>query len=326
MNEKNSYRIIVLDWLKAIAIFFVIATHINLSSSAKLDILFPFWGYMAVPVFLIISGYVYALSMQRNHITRIGAYFAPNFFLPKALRILVPFFVFLSAEMIFFDYPLLKTPLFETLKLIVSGGFLGSGNYYNSVLFQFLILFPFLYFLSKKKEGILTLILIQLILTFIMREMSTSEYLQRLLIIRFLVFVLAGILLARYQIKFYWVLLSAFIGGTYIYIENYTAYEISFFSFWKNVSMPTVLYAVALVYFPLYFQALFKKQIQPFSLIGQASFHIFLAQTFFFTCIRNIFLSPLSNFVHAVLFSCVVGITFYELEKYIRNFLKEYFL
>ena len=46
-----------IDVLKGICIIFVIITHYNWSNAARLKYFFPFWIDMAVPIFMIISGY-----------------------------------------------------------------------------------------------------------------------------------------------------------------------------------------------------------------------------------------------------------------------------
>lgn len=67
-----------LDIIKAFCILFVIITHDSISDSFRLKTLFPFWINMAVPMFMIISGYVYAISFEK--IT------SPNFGRPMRLH------------------------------------------------------------------------------------------------------------------------------------------------------------------------------------------------------------------------------------------------
>jgi fucose 4-O-acetylase-like acetyltransferase len=58
MDSKAAYRNSMIDILKGIGMVLVIITHYNWSNSEKLNYLFPFWVSPAVPVFIIISGYV----------------------------------------------------------------------------------------------------------------------------------------------------------------------------------------------------------------------------------------------------------------------------
>ena len=65
-NKSNRNHFI--DLLKGICIVFVIVTHFNWSDDEKLTYYFPYWLNMAVPLFMIISGYVYAFSYRKNKI------------------------------------------------------------------------------------------------------------------------------------------------------------------------------------------------------------------------------------------------------------------
>ncbi len=49
------------DYLKVIAIFMIVVTHLGFSANTRKNLLFPYWIDMAVPIFFIISGYVYSL-------------------------------------------------------------------------------------------------------------------------------------------------------------------------------------------------------------------------------------------------------------------------
>lgn len=69
MEEKRNT---FLDIIKAFCILFVIITHDTISEETRQRFLFNFWIDMAVPLFMIISGYVYAASFERNKISEIG--------------------------------------------------------------------------------------------------------------------------------------------------------------------------------------------------------------------------------------------------------------
>ena len=56
------------DVLKGICIIFVIFTHASWTDEQRVKLLFPFWIDMAVPFFMLVSGYVYTKSFQKNGI------------------------------------------------------------------------------------------------------------------------------------------------------------------------------------------------------------------------------------------------------------------
>lgn len=61
MERNNS-----LDFLKGISIIFIIITHFSWTNLERLSFGFPFWIDMAVPIFMLVSGYTQALSCEKN--------------------------------------------------------------------------------------------------------------------------------------------------------------------------------------------------------------------------------------------------------------------
>ena len=84
--ERNGF----IDVIKGICILFVIFTHYTWTTMQWHRMLFPFWIDMAVPMFMIISGYVGALSFERKGANLDNAYSFQSIF-SKCLRFIVPF-------------------------------------------------------------------------------------------------------------------------------------------------------------------------------------------------------------------------------------------
>lgn len=61
-QKDASQRYTNLDVVKGICILMAIFTHYDWSDKQRILLLFPFWIDMAVPVFMVITGYVSALS------------------------------------------------------------------------------------------------------------------------------------------------------------------------------------------------------------------------------------------------------------------------
>ena len=90
MNKISNYFI---DVLKGICILIVIITHYNWDKGERLKYLFPFWVEMAVPVFMIISGYVSSKSFEKKQINKLAQAYEPFLILSKILRYTIPFII-----------------------------------------------------------------------------------------------------------------------------------------------------------------------------------------------------------------------------------------
>ena len=69
---NNNNRLFLIDYIKAFAIIAVIITHFNFSSVWKYNVIFPFIINIAVPMFMMISGYNYANSFLKNNLVIIS--------------------------------------------------------------------------------------------------------------------------------------------------------------------------------------------------------------------------------------------------------------
>lgn len=70
-DGNGSNRIVILDILKFICIVMVIVTHYEWTDEQRRQLLFPYWIDMEVPVFMLISGYLGAMSFERHKIDNI---------------------------------------------------------------------------------------------------------------------------------------------------------------------------------------------------------------------------------------------------------------
>ena len=71
-------RNIALDSTKGLAILMVIITHFEWTTAERQALLFPFWISMAVPLFMLVTGYVTAASYDRKGITSLRAMYQPR--------------------------------------------------------------------------------------------------------------------------------------------------------------------------------------------------------------------------------------------------------
>ena len=93
-------RLSVFDCLKGICMIFVIIIHNNISDKAYLTLLFPFHIQMDVPIFMIISGYMYSLSSSSKGISSTHKWFSVNNLFSKISRIIIPYTVVYIFELL----------------------------------------------------------------------------------------------------------------------------------------------------------------------------------------------------------------------------------
>lgn len=67
MEEENRHNHTI-DVIKGIAIIIILITHYEWTPEQRKLFVFPFIINMAIPVFMIITGYVYSLSLEKQKI------------------------------------------------------------------------------------------------------------------------------------------------------------------------------------------------------------------------------------------------------------------
>lgn len=91
----------LIDFLKGSCILFVILTHYAWSDAERLSYLFPFWIDMAVPVFMVISGFVGAKSFHRRGIDTFEKAYKAQTLCDRFIRYTVPLFLLISGHLFY---------------------------------------------------------------------------------------------------------------------------------------------------------------------------------------------------------------------------------
>lgn len=91
-NRKNWGRIQALDYLKAFAVILVILTH-ALTKAQRLKIAGPFWISMAVPIFMIVSGFTNTLTAEKENFYRLKDFFMKRELFYQLSKILRPYLI-----------------------------------------------------------------------------------------------------------------------------------------------------------------------------------------------------------------------------------------
>ena len=299
--EKNS-RNRTIDFMKGICILFVIITHCNFSEKSRLQYLFPFWIDMAVPAFMILSGYVNMAAFSRQNISCLQD--AYHFRIIKSLtRFTIPYIIFYIAE-------LLLARHFNTFSLsgfgfraFLTGG-TGPGSYYYPIMMQFVLIFPLIFILIEKYNslGFIWGGVINISFELLQHAYGLNEECYRLLIFRYLFLIFFGAFLYKNkerEIKLRWGIISVVTGTLFILATQYKGYEPLIIIYWKGTSLFASLFIIPIL------SIIIKKanlNCVLVELFGKASFHICLVQIIFYVFFAEYFYSLYDNrFLHLII-------------------------
>ncbi len=332
---KKHYRHI--DVLKGICILIVIIEHARWSSSVWKKALFPFWERMAIPCFMVISGFVHSRSIGNMALSE--ACRAENI-IRKLKRYLIPYTVAFAIEAAAYsaaslpimsrfigrygliDFDANKYISFPSLlKAYISGGF-GPGNYYTPVLIQLVLLIPILVYLMKKTRfyGLMLSFAFCFVFEIIQYLIRMPNSIYRLLIFRHMLTICFGIYysLGNYRKNRKLNLLSLLIGFAYIILHSYYRWTPFFFNRnWADVSFIACLFYILVIAHLLSKE---KVTCKPLETIGKASYHIYLTQMVYYNFIKKelvlkLIPSQLIWCVASLMICLLFGTLFYRLEQ-----------
>ena len=135
----------ILDYLKAFAIIAVVITHCDFVGAQRSHVIFPYLIGMAVPVFMLITGFNYANSCVNKKIATLFEQYNLKLILKRLLRIVIPF-----AIVFFLEYFLISGMKYQKLATVFINGGYGPGSYYFPVMLQVVLFLPLVYFVIKK--------------------------------------------------------------------------------------------------------------------------------------------------------------------------------
>ena len=322
--ERNSS----LDLFKGICIIFVIITHYQWADRERLSLLFPFWIDMAVPIFMIISGYLYAKSFERHGIGTVENAYEPKALLQRIIRFTVPFTIaYLVEEVAYVVYYHEITPVKSLYRFLVGGA--GPGSYYYPVMIQFIFWFPVIFFLIKRhgEKGFVGCIIINFIYELLQRAYGMNEGCYRMLVFRYTFVIAFGcyMALSKEKLKTWMLVLLGLVGAGYIVIFKYMNLTPPITIYWTGTS-----YLASMFIVPIAYVLITKARIscKPLEILGKASFNIFLVQMLYYAFAARITYKIISNEPLQILVSIVIcilaGIPFFMLEncltkKFIAN-------
>ncbi len=335
---QTKKRIDLLDLLKAIGILCVIVTHCDFTRrNIKANSLFFCLVLdLAVPLFMIISGYNYGNSVVRQEEKTLKGLYSKTRVVKQLERILPSYIVIFMVEIVFYHF---SDSSLDTILLYFLSGGKGPGSYYVPIMVQFILVVPLCFEVIRKykKRGLYAIATINMLFECLVYLVPIPAPLYRLLIFRYLFIIGMGIYISISDNMFTKKELycSFVIGVGYIFFTNYFKsdtgeYVWSLFKYWQNTAAPVGLYI-----FPI-FSALLKKfkfyvvKLKKILLIGKASWHIFLIQVLYYQFfygglnLKNILYHfPIGIEIIINLIICILlGVFFFEIECNIKNKLR----
>jgi peptidoglycan/LPS O-acetylase OafA/YrhL len=279
-SDRKNERYSLLDFLKGLSILFIIATHFGWTGKERLQFGFPFWIDMAVPFFLLISGYLQALFFDRKGIRSIDEAFQKDKIAKKLQRYFLPYCLVFIVEAVILLF-MKKADAKQLLYAFVTGGF-GPGSYYFPIIIQMIFVVPFSYVIVRKYRfrGVVYAFLVNLFFELIKFPFFMPPPQYRLLFFRY-IFILSCGVFACFMTEFhvwYWLISAA--GIFFVIISKYSSLRKSFAAFfchWEGTSLFNVMMVVPLFW---YLTTKIKKiRIRgPITRVGTITYEIFLTQ------------------------------------------------
>ncbi len=318
----------VVDILKGICIICVIITHYNWKNSVRLIPMFPFFIDMAVPVFMIVSGYVYAISFEKHNISSIGQAYQIDYLIDKLLRYTIPFIIIYVLELIAFyriDVVYCKR---EIIWNFFTGGF-GYGSYYYPIMIQFIFVFPIVFFLIKRLEffGLVLTGFLNALYELLQWSYYVSPEHYRLLLFRYLLLIAFGcyMYLKKGKIRKPIGIVSVLTGILFIWIYIYRNYTPHIVIHWTSTSFLAALYIMPVIGLLLCSTTNSRIKCPPIELLGKASYHIFLSQMYYYQFVmyplqvRYADASTISLLLISIVVCLSSGLLFYVVETAITK-------
>ncbi len=323
----NVKRLDFIDWVKAFCIVLVIITHSDFLNDAMLDktgLFYLLCVNKAVPTFLFLSGFVFALGTEKRSLCD---EYKPKRLFGKLLKLTVPTVIAYAAFVCLKFVSKQGMSIGEIVMRFIAGDF-GSGSYYYAIMVQFVFLAPVIYYLIKR-FGAWGLVLIgaaNFLHDILWGALNLPVGIYRVLAARYLLVIAFGMYTAHLKerkIHPLTVGTSFLLGLCYILYGYFTNYNYRVFTIepWNRSGMMASFYVAAVMYVLLYFfkNARAKTFVGNITArVGVASYHIMYTQMLYFTVrpafdtlVFDLTLLPLwSQFVVDIVVCIVTGIVF----------------
>ncbi len=313
MSQRNRF----IDIAKACAIILVLFNHYEWQQNSIFNTHLYYWLITAaVPVFMLCTGYVTAMSFEKKGTSFKEAY-SKKLILPKLLRYVMPFLWFYIAETVFAfiaiktgflqyistlnfpynaGYANKEMTLLGTVIFFFAGGRGQHGTYYFPVIIQVTFLMPLIFRTVKKSVngiwkcfGVTVGLDIFFSVLSRLTDINISAGYNRMIALRYIFALALGCHIYLYReklISFKWIAMF-FSGIVYTFVISYVpSYTPVIYTSWQYTSALSLLFIAPL--FTLGVKHLGKINFRPLEEIGKASYHILMVQILYYN-----FLAPL---------------------------------
>lgn len=320
-----------IDYIKGIAILFVIIFHSGIERSLKIETLLT--TEQSVPLFLLASSFIYFKKNKNLN------FYKKNDFIKFFKRIFFPFIIF---ELLILFVSYCKGEI-NLKSFILKGGF-GPGSYYPYLYLQYWLLLPIFNYLIKCKNlklihAIIISVLFELFFSIISLNSIFSIYsdpIWRLFVGRSVFIIYLGFLISENKFKVINFLPLIFIGIFVSILQRYSIYNFSIFFFtskafvFNGIHWPLYFYSAFFFIFLRNLYFIFSSKIKILLCwLGFNSWEIFLSQMLFFEKINldNFYWLPhylkIPFFICFSMFSCIfIAFIFINLKNIFLKMLK----
>ena len=306
MMQRNRF----IDIAKGFAIILVLFNHYFWQKGSIFNTHLYYWVIcMAVPIFMLCTGYVTAQSFDSKKVTLKQSYTFEKLY-PKYTRYIMPFLWFYIVEMLLtfifqqtgyikylsvlnYDFAKMyevRVSFLSVLVFFFSGGRGLHGTYYFPIILQVALMIPVIYTVVKKyKYGLWMCFGVNLFLEILKNIVNLPYGAYRLLAFRYIFALALGCYLYIYREKeekwYKWLMFFA-VGAAYTYVVNYISYNKLIFTYWFRTSMISMLYITPI--FLLGIRYMKNVRIPFIENLGKASYHILMVQILYYN-----FLAPI---------------------------------
>ncbi len=323
-----------LDILKAVAIILIVVTHFDWTGNQRNNIVFPYIVNMAVPTFMFISGYVGAMSMERNHVCCISQAYTKEILIRKLLRYVVPFSLIVIWNIV--DPNITTDALSKGLFRWIMNGTDGPGSYYFPVLIQFVFVFPLIYFIVKRegKKGVYICLLIDVLYGILKWAWGMNYDFWRNMVFRYVFIIAIGVfsyiqhedknhsLSSNYGLKENAVCMTC-VGGVFIYLTTYHPSVQSIVSNWFDWTGGCCFASMWIAPFLILAIHKGKWKCKAIEYIGKCSYEIFLFQMGYYlaydTLIQHVVQNQWLHLGANIVICCLAGIILHLIDEVVLN-------
>ncbi len=316
-----------IDFIKGLCILFVIWTH-SMHREDLSRLLFPFWGDMAVPTFIIIQVFHYykkGIGIRMPNILKLYKRILQPFIIMVVLMFITQFFIYYDVTDGKFS------PLYYWDKR-------GPGSYYIFIYLELAFIIPILAPLFSKmtnKTLFVFFIILSQLTEYISCVTHCPDNIYRVLFFRYIFLIPLGVVLATKGLVLNKVtILGSIISIVFLFLFNYTDLNLEPFFYtsldnWKNCHWICYIYIAYVFLWILKFTytrlSYYTKFLSSIKFIGKYSYEIYLFQIFYFGTIGafvNDYISSTGNhIIQLIIYTvastliCIIPIVFYCSQK-----------